>query len=53
MELLKIFIKDEVPAIGLKKFKEKKEEKTYPIPQRLNLNRPAYRSNYGNRSYLS
>lgn len=52
MELLKIFIKDEVPAIGLKKFKEKKEEKSYNIPKRLNLNRAAYRSNYRNSGYL-
>lgn len=28
MELLKIFIKDEVPAVGLTKFKDKKEQKT-------------------------
>ncbi len=52
MELLKIFIKDEVPAIGLKNFKEKREEKPYQIPQRLNLNRPTFRANYKNNAFL-
>jgi len=52
MELLKIFIKDEVPAVGLTKFKEKKEEKSYNIPQRLNLNRPAFKANYSNNFFL-
>lgn len=46
MELLKIFIKDEVPAVGLTKFKEKKEEKTADIPRCLNLNRPTFKQNY-------
>lgn len=52
MELLKIFIKDDVPAVGLTKFKEKKEEKSYNIPQRLNLNRRTHKPNYSNNFFL-
>ena len=48
MELLKIFIKDEVPAVGLTEFKEKKEEHSNNVPQRLNLNKPSFRQNYRN-----
>lgn len=49
MELLKIFIKDEVPAVGLTEFKEKKDERVnVNIPQRLNLNKQTYRQNYRN-----
>lgn len=52
MELLKFFIKDDVPAIGLAKFREKKEVKSYNVPRRLNLNKPAFKPNYSNNFFL-
>ncbi len=52
MELLKIFIKDDVPAIGLSKLKLEEEVKSYKIPQRLNLNKRAFKPNYSNNLFL-
>lgn len=53
MELLKMFIKDNVPAVGLSKFRDKKEERLTSVPQRLNLNKRTFRPNYNNNFYLA
>ena len=51
MELLKFFIKDDVPAVGLSKFKPlKKECNTEPL--RLNINRQLFKPNYSNNFFL-
>ena len=51
MELLKFFIKDEVPAIGISKFKN--EEDRYPAPPiRLDINRQVFKPNYNNNFFL-
>jgi len=55
MELLKFFIKDDVPAVGLKNFKDKKEDEqadALQIPQRLNLNRRALGMSYNRSMYI-
>ncbi len=49
MELLKFFIKDEVPAIGLSKFKTPKE--IAPDPIRLNISQ-IFKPNYDNNFFL-
>ena len=51
MELLKFFIKDEVPAIGIAKFKH--EEGKYPAPPiRLDISRQVFKPNYNNNFFL-
>lgn len=55
MELLKFFLKDDVPAVGLTKFKDREpeEEKTPShVPQRLNLNRRAFKMSYSSNMYI-
>ena len=52
MELLKFFIKDEVPAVGLSKFKEEKEDYRAAQPLRLNINRQVFKPNYSNNFFL-
>lgn len=52
MELLKFFIKDEVPAVGLTKFKEEKEDYHIAQPLRLNINRQVFKPNYSNNFFL-
>lgn len=52
MELLKFFIKDEVPAVGLSRFKEKKEKYSHYEQPKLNLNRPVFKPNYSNNFFL-
>lgn len=52
MELLKFFIKDEVPAVGLSRFKEKKEKYSYYEPPKLKFNRPVFKPNYNNNFFL-
>ena len=53
LELLKFFIKDEVPAIGLTRFKDKKEKSfDYGEPPKLNFNRPIFKPNYSNNFFL-
>ena len=53
MELLKFFIKDEVPAVGLSKFKEKsyKYNSCY-IPPRINPVRQVFKPNYNDNFFL-
>ncbi len=52
MELLKFFINDEVPAVGLAKFKEKKDKYSYFEPPKLNFNRPIFKPDYSNNFFL-
>lgn len=53
LELLKLFIKDEVPAVGLTRFKDKKEKIfDYGEPPKLNFNRPIFKPNYSNNFFL-
>lgn len=52
MELLKFFIKDEVPAIGLTQFKEKKEKNSYYETPKFNFNKPIFKPNYSNNFFL-
>lgn len=52
MELLKVFIKDEVPAVGLKRFRDKKDlYNSYEQP-RLNFQRKIFKPNYSNNFFL-
>ena len=51
MELLKFFIKDEVPAIGLTKFKERDKYYNNIEPLRLNI-KPAFKPDYRNNFFL-
>jgi hypothetical protein len=51
MELLKFFIKDEVPAVGLSKFKDTKDFSAAP-PIRLDINRQIFKPNYNNNFFL-
>jgi len=52
MELLKFFIKDEVPAIGLSKFKEKKEIYSYNNRVKINFSKPIFKPDYSNNFFL-
>jgi hypothetical protein len=52
MELLKFFIKDEVPAVGLSKFKDKKDEYSYNGRIHLNFNKPIFKPNYSKNFFL-
>jgi hypothetical protein len=52
MELLKMFFKDEVPAVGLTRFKIKKEKHNSYIGQKLNFSRPVFKPNYSNNFFL-
>jgi hypothetical protein len=52
MELIKFFFKDEVPAIGLRKFKDKREYvPVYEIPN-INFNKQIFKPNYKNNFFL-
>ena len=52
MELIKFFFKDEVPAIGLTKFKDKREYvPVYEIPN-INFNKQIFKPNYKNNFFL-
>jgi len=52
MELLKFFIKDEVPAVGLSKFKDKKERYYQYEQPKLTVNRPVFKPDYSNNFFL-
>lgn len=52
MELLKMFFKDEVPAVGLSRFKEKKTKYSYYEVPKLKYNRPVFKPNYSNNFFL-
>lgn len=52
MELLKFFFKDEVPAIGLSKFKDKKTQYYQPQLKKLNFNKQIFKPNYANNFFL-
>lgn len=52
MELIKFFFKDEVPAVGLTKFKDKKDFlPEYNIPV-VNFNKQIFKPNYNNNFFL-
>jgi hypothetical protein len=52
MELLKMFFKDEVPAIGLCRLKIKKAKNNTYTGQKLNFSRPVFKPNYSNNFFL-
>lgn len=53
MNLLTTFFKDEVPAVGLSKFKEKELPKSdYRKAIELNLRKPAFEPNYSNNIFI-
>ncbi len=52
MELLKFFFKDEVPAVGLSKFKDKKDKYAYCEQPKLNFRRQVFKPNYSNNFFL-
>lgn len=52
MELLKFFFKDEVPAVGLSKIKEKKVKHSFYQEQKINLNRQIFKPNYSNNFFI-
>lgn len=52
MELLKFFIKDEVPAVGLSSFKEKKNPYSYTPQPVYNFKKRAFTPNYSNNFFL-
>lgn len=52
MELLKFFFKDEVPAVGLSKFKDKKDRYMSYQPPKINFNRKVFKPNYSNNFFL-
>jgi hypothetical protein len=52
MELLKMFFKDEVPAVGLSRFKPRKEKTSEYVAPKLNFSKPIFKPNYGNNFFL-
>ncbi len=52
MELLKFFLKDEVPAVGLSRFKDKKDRYPGYQPPKINFNRKIFKPNYSNNFFL-
>ena len=52
MELLKFFFKDEVPAVGLTRFKDKKDRYSYCEVPKLNFNKQVFKPNYSNNFFL-
>ncbi|MBP3820785.1 hypothetical protein J6G99_03975 [bacterium] len=49
MELLKIFFKDEVPAVGLNPFRDEKDETKN---EAVYFNKQIFKPNYGNNFFL-
>lgn len=52
MELLKFFFKDEVPAVGLTRFKERKTHCYEPKIAKINFTKPVFKPNYSNNFFL-
>lgn len=52
MELLKFFFKDDVEAVGISKFMDKKEEYTSYIEQNFNTGRQYFKPDYSNNFFL-
>lgn len=53
MDLLKFFIKDEVPAVGLNRFRDPKDKLyEYAEQPKLNFNRPIFKPDYSNNFFL-
>ncbi len=52
MELIKFFFKDEVPAVGLSRFKEKKDLYKYYEQPKLDFQRRVFKPNYKNNFFL-
>lgn len=46
MDLLKFFLKDEVPAVGLNKFRDKKDYDQKPTSFRKKYFKPDYSNNF-------
>jgi len=51
MELLKFFIKDEVPAVGLTRFKGRIRNKDVQ-PLKINVQRQIFKPDYSNNFFL-
>ncbi len=52
MDLLKFFIKDEVPAVGLTRFRDKRNNYAYYEPPKLDFKRQVFKPNYSNNFFL-
>ena len=52
MELFKFFIKDEVPAVGLSRFKEKKQYYSNYEQPKLNFTKQIFKPDYSNNFFL-
>lgn len=52
MELLKFFIKDEVPAVGLSKFKDSRIKNYKDDLPKFKYNRQIFKPNYSNNFFL-
>ena len=52
MNFLKFFLKDEVPAVGLLKFRDKKEEYYYNSQQNKGFRKQYFKPDYNNNFFL-
>lgn len=52
MDLLKFFIKDEVPAVGLTRFRDRRVKYENYEPPKLNFKRPVFKPDYSNNFFL-
>ena len=52
MELLKFFIKDEVPAVGLSEFRDKRDENTRYLDQTFGFRKQYFKPDYRNNFFL-
>ncbi len=52
MNLFKIFVKDDLPAVGLTGFREKKQDYTQTPPANYNFNRQIFTANYTKNFFL-
>ena len=52
MELLKFFLKDEVEAVGLSKFRDKKDYSKYCEQEPLGFRKQYFKPDYSNNFFL-
>ena len=52
MDLLKFFIKDEVPAVGLSKFKDNRDEKTRYLDETFGFRKQYFKPDYSNNFFI-
>ena len=52
MNFLKIFIKDEVPAVGLTKFRDRREETEYFLDQTFGPKKQYFKPDYSQNFFL-